>query len=125
MKNVLKYYAKILEHCAEGQPGFEYPEEFRELIDLDVTELGPWGFLSDGQLMFRFRGLRERYPERNLIPFAERWTMDDIACWEIGGGEKVFVVHEFSSPGFEQRASFHNIVDWLERATEELLEFLR
>lgn len=38
-----------------------------------------------------------------VIPFARRDDNDDIACFEVGKGKSVQIIHDFASEGFEQR----------------------
>jgi hypothetical protein len=68
-------------------------------------------------------GLTERYPTRKLIPFARRQDNDDIACWQVGANEEVFIIHDFASPGWEQHGQFASFYDWFRRAVEDLIEF--
>ena len=70
----------------------------------------------------RFLGLRNRYPDRLLVPFAVRQDNDDVACWDIDQGN-VAVVHDFASPGWERRGEFPGFYDWLRQAIEDLIEF--
>ena len=62
--------------------------------------------------------MKKRYPNRKLIPFAKRVDNDDTACFEIGKGSKVQLIHDFASEGFEQRKDKHPII--LEVNTEKL-----
>jgi hypothetical protein len=54
--------------------------------------------------------------------FAVRQDNDDVACWDIDQANAV-VVHDFASPGFEQRREFPGFYDWLRQAIEDLIEF--
>ena len=65
-----------------------------------------------------YSGMKKRYPNRKLIPFAKRVDNDDTACFEIGKGSKVQLIHDFASEGFEQRKDKHPII--LEVNTEKL-----
>lgn len=75
----------------------------------------------DEHLDIRISGLIKRFPERKLVPFARRYNNDDIACFEVGEGEKVFIIHDFSSPGWERRREYDNIWLWLKDAVDELV----
>ena len=48
----------------------------------------------------------------------KRVDNDDTACFEIGKGSKVQLIHDFVSEGFEQRKDKHPII--LEVNTEKL-----
>jgi len=104
--------------------GFEYPREFLRVVELGLSDLEPWLVLEGEQLHLRHQGLRERFPGRSLVPFACRQDNDDVACWDVDGGDRrVVVVHDFASPGWEQRAQFAEFKDWLRQAVEDLIAF--
>jgi hypothetical protein len=103
--------------------GFSYPQEFYRLIENGLTSIEPWYMLDGSQLREKMRGLGERFPARILIPFACRQDNDDVACWQSGMGDAVFIVHDFASPGWEQRGQLNNLYDWLRRAIDDFIEF--
>lgn len=72
-----------------------------------------------------YSGMKKRYPNRKLIPFAKRVDNDDTACFEIGKGSKVQLIHDFASEGFEQRKDKHPIILEVntEKAREEGVKF--
>lgn len=106
----------------ELPPDFEYPPEFIRVVELGIVNIEPWEILSGRPLRLRNTGLKERYPNRILVPFADRQDNDDVACWEIGV-PGVVVIHDFASPGWEARESFASFYEWLRRAIEDLIEF--
>ncbi len=108
---------------SELPEGFDYPRPFRRLLELGLTDLEPWYVLEGEPLREVQAGLAHRYPGRHLVPFAKRQDNDDVACWRAGSGEAVFVIHDFASPGWEDRARFPTFYDWLRRAVEDLIEF--
>jgi hypothetical protein len=70
----------------------------------------------------RYAGLKERYRQRQLVPFARRVDCDDVACFETTAGVKplaVQVIHDFAAPGWEQRKVFDNFDTWLAAAESE------
>jgi len=103
--------------------GFNYPRQFNHILELGLTELQPWYLLGGKPLRAAMAGLAQRYPDRRLIPFARRQDNDDIACWQDGSNEEVFIIHDFASSGWEQRGRFTCFYDWLRRAIEDLIEF--
>ncbi|EIC30813.1 hypothetical protein [Methylomicrobium album] len=107
----------------EWPHGFRYPRQFNRIVELRLIELEPWYFLKGQPLREAMAGLTERYPARQLVPFARRQDNDDVACWDVGKGDEVFVIHDFASPGWEQRAQFASFYDWLRRAVEDFIEF--
>lgn len=102
--------------------GFRYPRAFVRLVELDLTSLEPWWILEGDQLRRRSEGLRERYPNRTLTPFAARQDNDDVACWD-GAAARVVVIHDFASPGWEEHAEFDNFAAWLRAAVEDFLDW--
>ena len=102
---------------------FEYPRQFSRIVELGLTDLEPWYVLEGKRLRETMSGLAQRYPARKLIPFARRQDNDDIACWQIGAKEEVLIIHDFASPGWEDRERFPFFYDWLRRAVEDLIEF--
>ena len=53
-------------------------------MDLDL-----WYLMTKEQVEIRIKGLKDRYPQRKLIPFARRDDGDDIACFEVGKENRV------------------------------------
>ena len=107
----------------EGLPeGFEYPPEFVRVVELGLTNIEPWWIIEGERLRNRAIGLRERYRQRSLVPFAIRQDNDDVACWDMGAGN-VAIVHDFASPGYEQRAEFPDFYAWFRQAIDDFIEF--
>lgn len=102
--------------------GFEYPREFIRAVELGLTNIEPWWIIDGDRLRTRFSGLRERYSSRSLIPFAVRQDNDDVACWDADAG-KVVIVHDFASPGYEQRAELPDFYSWFRLAVEDFIGF--
>lgn len=103
--------------------GFTYPAAFSRLVERGLLYFEPWYVLESEQLRERARGLRERYPERRLVPFARREDNDDVAAWEAGDGERVHIVHDFASPGWEDRAVLPSLAGWIRLAVEDMLAY--
>ena len=107
----------------ERPNNFVYPKAIYKLLELNITDFDVWYFMDKESVKIRIEGFRERYPERNLIPFARRGDCDDVACFEIGKGEKVFIVHDFASSGWEQRKIYENVWEWLKEVIDTMIEF--
>ena len=88
------------------------------LVNLDV-----WYFMDAEQVEKRITGLKKRYRNRKLIPFARRDDCDDIACFEVGKKDKVEIIHDFSDSGWEQRREYECFWDWFRDAIEELISW--
>lgn len=100
---------------------FDYPRLFLKILKLNLVDFECWYLMDKAQVYNRRKGLLTRYPDRNLVPFARRDDCDNIACFEVGAGEKVFIIHDFSSPGFEQEEEFQDFKAWFQHAISELL----
>jgi hypothetical protein len=103
-------------------PGFSYPRELVRWSETGVRTFEPWRMLHGEQLQWRVQGLRERYSDRCLVPFAERSDCDDVACVEAMSGD-VVIVHDYAEPGFEERARFNTVDQWIRSAVEDFIEF--
>ncbi|PWI43386.1 hypothetical protein [Streptomyces sp. ICBB 8177] len=101
--------------------GFSYPPEFVRVVELGLTALEPWWIFDGEPLRQRYRGLKDRYPQRSLVPFARREDNDDVACWDLRVGD-VVIVHDFAGSGWEQRGRFADFDSWLRQAVEDLIE---
>ncbi|MEU7040449.1 hypothetical protein AB0A77_05240 [Streptomyces varsoviensis] len=102
--------------------GFTYPEGFLRAVESGLVGLEPWWLLEDDNLRTRVQGLSERFPERRLLPFARREDNDDVACWDLEAGT-VRVIHDFTTPGRENRSEYPTFYDWLRSALEDFIEF--
>jgi hypothetical protein len=104
--------------------GFWYPPSFVRVVELGLTNLEPWHVLEGASLRERQDGLAQRYPTRELVPFAVRQDNDDVACWDLArGGDRVVVIHDFASPGWENRGEYPDFYAWLRQAVEDLIDF--
>lgn len=100
---------------------YVYPAEFVKIVELNLVDFEIWYLMSSEQVDIRIKGLKARYPSRNLIPFARRDDSDDIACFEVGKGNRVQIIHDFAGEGFEQRKVFECFWDWFRDAIDEMI----
>ncbi len=105
--------------------GFTYPKAFLKAVELHLTDLDIWYIMDAEQVLLRFEGLRQRYPKRKLIPFARRDDNDDVACFEVDKGNRVFVIHDFANEGWERRKEFSDFWGWFEAAVHDMIEYQR
>lgn len=104
---------------------YQYPEAYQKLIELNLVDFDIWYFIESEQATRRYYDLKARFPKRQLIPFARRDDNDDIACFEIGQANKVQLIHDFTTEGFEQRGEFQDVWDWLTYAINEMIVYNR
>lgn len=108
---------------SETPEWFSYPNEFIRIVETGLVLFRPWKILAGPYVLSRMSGLRERFPGRELVPFALRLDCDDVACWERGSLPKVVIIHDFASPGWEQTALFETSWDWFRSAIEDFIGF--
>lgn len=85
---------------------FSYPDEFLNLVDEGQVDIGPWQILLGKWLVARFAGMRQRYPDCELIPFARRLDCDDVACWDKSSPGAIFVTYMTSHHRVGSRGRF-------------------
>ncbi|MDQ0458445.1 hypothetical protein [Rhizobium paknamense] len=103
----------------------EIPVSFKKIIELNIFDFEPWYILQGDMLADEVAGLVERYPDRELYPFAKRDDNDDVACWQNGFGRRVLIIHDYAKPGWELKREFPSFIEWFEAALSEMIEFLK
>ncbi|MDE6887892.1 MAG: hypothetical protein K2P45_04505 [Eubacterium sp.] len=101
---------------------FHYPEEFLKIVQLNLVDFDLWYLMTKEQVEIRINGLKKRYPQRKLIPFARRDDSDDISCFEAGQDNKVQIIHDFAGPGYEQRKEYDCFWSWFKDAIDEMIQ---
>ena len=110
---------------------FTFPQEFIAFVSQkELPNLHPWWLLYtyEGAFDAWLKIVRKQYPSRSLIPFAKIEYTDDIACFDgldFSGNPKVFYVHSYASPGWEDRGCVNNFSEWLKYALEDAEEYQR
>jgi len=109
--------------------GFKFSKEFIDVITQDILpDIELWWFFctSEKYVDYWCDKIKKLYPDRLLIPFSNWRYSDDIVCFEgadTSGNPKVYYVHAFASPGWEDRGGVSNFEEWLELAQEESLRY--
>lgn len=104
---------------------FAFPESFLHVVSAnEMADLEPWWFICEfkDSVEYWLPEIQKQYPNRSLIPFAKYSHTDDIACFDgtdTSGDPKVYYVHAYASPGWEDRGSVSNFDEWLQLAQEE------
>ena len=102
---------------------FAYPHQYLRLVEQGVVNLTPWHIIGGSEALSRLSGLQNRYPGRDLVPFAVRQDNDLVACWEKSAPERVFVIKDFASEGWESISDYNSFWDWFRRACEDMIDF--
>lgn len=105
--------------------GFKYPADFLWIVNLPITNLKPWIFHSGIGLQKRFEGIKERYPNRKLIPFAFRQDCDEVACWDLHDKGRIKVIEDFSRANIAEDIVYDTFFDWLQQAMHDMIEFCK
>lgn len=92
----------------------EIPKRYLELLKYEQDEFLPWYLFDRENLLYRYKGLQTRYQNRRLFPFARHDYCDDVACWEKDKPGKVIIVHDYASPGWEQKFESPSFEGWYE-----------
>lgn len=103
-------------------PDFVWPSQIRKAVDLGLCDFQQWHILFGKVAQWRLEVLMELYPDRRLVPFAARHDNDDLACFEVGFGGRVFIVHMGAGPGWERRQEYDDFWAWFQVAVDELIE---
>lgn len=106
-------------------PGFVFPKEFIYCVSEGILEnIEPWWLFCSSQNYVDYwcKKVRELYPNRKLIPFANWRYTDDIVCFDgecTSGKPKIYYVHAFASAGWEDKGYADSFVEWLNMARLE------
>ncbi|GAA4843388.1 hypothetical protein [Algivirga pacifica] len=101
--------------------GFEYPLSFLTIVNQNLVDFDPWIILTEKRLRERLSGVKQRYPNRELVPFARREDNDDIACFENQKG--VVIIHDFASEGYEGGKEVISFWDYFRLMVEDMIEY--
>lgn len=105
--------------------GFKYPKEFLWTLDLPLTNLKPWIIHSGVGLKSRYEGMKKRYPDRLLIPFAFRQDCDEVACWDLKDNNKVKIIEDYTRANPNEDVIYNDFFDWLKQAIDEMIDFCK
>ncbi|QAY59807.1 SMI1/KNR4 family protein [Microbacterium protaetiae] len=129
--HVMPIGERIAEFQAVMPSGFRAPARFLVLLrEPALVDIYPWRWL------YPYRGhegswsktIRAQYPSRALVPFAKHDLNDDVFCFDgtdTTGNPRVYIVHTFASPGWEDRGYWDDFDVFMEAAEEEHAEWLR
>jgi len=99
----------------------EYPRPFLRLVEQNLVDLRPWRVLPAAEALKNASLLKQRYPSRDLFPFAIKQNDDETACWAKGDLHRVVTINPFTDPGWEASAQYGSFWDWFRDAVEETM----
>ena len=113
-------------------PGFIAPRRFDSLLHMkEPPDIDPWWWIFEVPHVLEFwsRTIKEQYPARApLVPFAKHGGTDDVFCFDgtdASGDPRVYIVHTFTDPGYENRGYWDDFDVFMEVAEEEHAEWVR
>ena len=113
-------------------PGFATPPRFDEVLREQVLpDIDPWWWIFPyHEFVQRWSAtIKSQYPTRPpLIPFAKHGFTDDVFCFDgadRSGNPRVYIVHTYTSPGYEDRGYWDDFDVFMEAAEEEHADWLR
>jgi hypothetical protein len=66
---------------SERPAGFPYPPQYLFVVqELGIHRLDPWWFPLGKLLRLKYSAVRDRFPDRELVPFACWEAL--VACWD-------------------------------------------
>lgn len=102
---------------------FEYPEAIERLVALQLVNYDFWYVMKKDQAMKLFDQLSEQCRHKKLVPFARRGDNEDVACFEIGKGERVVILRQSEFLGYRPYKIFDTVWDWFRDAIEIMIKF--
>jgi hypothetical protein len=104
---------------------FQYPKEFLWVLEKGINRLTPWHILDRKYVLSRYSSLRERYPSRNLFPFAFRQDCDELACWDLDDYSNIKVIEDYSRAVLSQDVVYTDFLEWFRDAIGEMIDFCK
>lgn len=111
---------------AELADRWSWPGGYVRIVELGLVDLEPWYFLGGEELAVVRAGLAQRYPERELLPFARRQDGDDVACFDLlarRGDPEVLLIHDHADAGWELGGELSCFWDWFRQAVEDVISW--
>lgn len=102
---------------------FEYPEAIERLVALQLVNYDYWYLMKKEQAVEILSQIRKQCSHKKLIPFARRGDNDDVACFELGKGEKVVILRQSEFLGYRPYKIFESVWDWFRDAIETMIAF--
>ena len=114
--------------------GFETPDGYDRLLDSGEisfrdSPMDPW-YLIDGEHFAVINSLfqktwhyRTRSMPGKIVPFVRRGDCDDIACFLVWPDRtEVFLVHGWTTGGYDVIAEYATFEDWVEAARGDVAQ---
>ena len=109
--------------------GFKYPNSFLNIVNIkEVPYPDPYFFLGVLEEFTKKwnNNIKKQYPTRILVPFAKDERSDDVFCFDgtdTSGNPKVYMVHTYASPGWEDRGYWDNFDGWYDDIQLESIKY--
>lgn len=100
------------------------PELYVRVVHNELFNFKPWWIVNDNDFVEKYNnGLKDRFPDKEFFMFAKRLDNDVIAVFSKEHGERVLLLNDFSSKGWEQNGSFENFEEWFVTTVKEFIDF--
>jgi len=100
---------------------FEYPALLIGITDIGKIDCKPWDIMDRDRATLMLGELKQKYPLKMLVPFAERYDNNDVACFEQGKGEEVQVIRSCPSQECEQTEYYETFSEWFNAALNDMV----
>jgi len=121
---------RIAEFTSVCPRRFVAPQRFEELLRWpEPPDIDPWWWLFPfrTEMSWWAETIRSQFPSRPpLVPFAKHGFTDDVFCFDgtdTTGNPRVYIVHTYASPGWEDRGYWDDFDVFMEAAEEEHAEW--
>jgi hypothetical protein len=101
------------------------PLEIEYFYSNNIFNLKPWEIISGDRKDSKEKGIRERYPQCNVLPFAVKTDGDDVACFDLDNPGEIVVIHDYSTLGWSDREVYADFWKWLEKALSDFISFAK
>ena len=105
--------------------GFTYPDSFMKVVNLKLLNFDLWYIMDEEKVLGYLKDFSEKYPERSLVPFAQKGKDGVIACFGAGKGDKIEVVNVSGTEDIKAKSEYADFWEWLEDAIREMINLNR
>lgn len=96
-----------------------YPDSMDTYISMNSQDFSPWHIPKASVVESFYNDLKQAFRSRDLVPFAQRFDSDTLACFEKGKGEAIFLIDTTAREGLEEVGEFNSLKTWHVAASKE------
>lgn len=108
------------------QLGKDVPSSLQNMNDLHISNIAPWHMYmnDDNRYAFDSLSVRNKHPNRLLIPIARNIADDTVACIDLDSDGRISVIHDGAIPGMPDECYYNTFDLWFLDAINELKEIV-